>query len=111
MYAAGVDGSGNGNTAAPQFNIVYDTAGPSVGITSGLSSPTSTSPIPITITFSEVVTGFAVGDIVVGNGSAGGFAGSGTTYTANITAEDPLEKVQSLRFTAAFVRVKDEDED
>ena len=42
-------------------------------------------PIPITITFSEAVTGFDVSDITVGNGSAGNFSGSGTTYTADIT--------------------------
>ncbi len=86
--AAGVaiDGSSNGNTAAPQFSIVFDNTGPSVAITSVLSpGPTSTSPIPITIIFSEAVTGFVSTDIVAGNGTVSGFAGSGTTYTANIT--------------------------
>jgi hypothetical protein len=39
----------------------------------------------VTFTFSETVTGFAVGDITVGNGTAGNFAGSGKTYTADIT--------------------------
>ncbi|MEZ4705112.1 MAG: Ig-like domain-containing protein [Bdellovibrionota bacterium] len=79
------DAAGNGNAAATQFSIVYDSAAPTVAITSSASSPTNTSPIPITITFSEPVTGFAVGDLVVGNGTASGFAGSGATYTANIT--------------------------
>lgn len=38
-----------------------------------------------TFTFSESVSDFVVGDISVTNGSAGSFAGSGTTYTATIT--------------------------
>ena len=86
--AAGVanDGGGNGNTAAPQFSIVFDNTGPSVAITSALSpGPTNTSPIPITITFSEAVTNFIQSDITAGNGTVSGFAGSGTTYTANVT--------------------------
>jgi len=39
----------------------------------------------ITITFSESVTGFTINDLTVGNGTAGSFSGSGTTYTAMIT--------------------------
>ena len=56
-----------------------------MAITSSESSPTNTSPIPITITFSEPVTGFALGDITVGNGTAGSFSGTGATYSASIT--------------------------
>ncbi|MCH8069291.1 MAG: hypothetical protein IID16_08525, partial [Candidatus Marinimicrobia bacterium] len=48
-------------------------------------SPTNTSPIPITVTFSESVTGFVEGDITVGNGSVSNFTGSGTTYTFYVT--------------------------
>ncbi len=85
--AAGVatDAAGNGNTAATQFSIDFDNAGPSVSVTTTANNPTNVSPIPITITFSKSVTGFVVGDISVTNGTAGSFSGSGTTYTANIT--------------------------
>ena len=39
-----------------------------------------------TIQFSEDVTGFVVGDITVGNGTAGNFVAiDGDTYTADIT--------------------------
>jgi len=62
-----------------------DATYPSTTITTGASSPTNSSPFSVTITFSESVTGFVVGDIDVTNGSAGNFAGSGTTYTADIT--------------------------
>ncbi len=50
------------------------------------TSPTNTSPIPVTTTFSQEVTGFAVGDVTVGNGTAGNFvAVSGTVYTIDVT--------------------------
>lgn len=56
-----------------------------VVITSSASTITASSPFAITITFSRAVTGFAIGDLTVGNGAAGNFAGSGAVYTANIT--------------------------
>lgn len=57
---------------------------PGVTITSAASDPVSGA-FPITVTFDEAVTGFALGDLSVGNGAASNFAGSGTTYTADIT--------------------------
>lgn len=62
-----------------------DTTRPTVVITSTETSPSSINPIPITITFSESVTGFVVGDITVAGCTLSGFAGSGTTYTVNAT--------------------------
>ena len=61
-----------------------DGTSPTVSISSIASDPTNTSPIPVTITFSESVTEFAVGDLTLGNGTASNFSGSGTTYTADI---------------------------
>jgi hypothetical protein len=79
------DAATNGNTSATNLTRVFDNVVPTVVITSSASDPTGVSPIPVTITFSESVTGFVVSDITVTNGTAGTFAGSGTTYTANIT--------------------------
>ncbi|RAJ11210.1 Ig-like domain-containing protein, partial [Arenibacter echinorum] len=76
---------GAGNTAAAQATTLFDNIQPSVVISSAVGSPTNTNPIPITITFSEAVTGFVLGDIGVTNGTAGNFGGTGTTYTADIT--------------------------
>lgn len=64
---------------------IVDTTSPTVTITCSQSSPSATTPLNFTFTFSETVTGFTVGDITVGNGSAGNFAGSGAVYTADIT--------------------------
>jgi len=79
------DGAGNPNAAAPQFSIAYDTTAPTVVITSTATDPTNVSPIPMTATFSEDVIGFELGDITVGNGTAGNFAGSGSVYTFDVT--------------------------
>jgi len=62
-----------------------DTTKPSVNITSSSTSPTKNNPVQVTFTFDEVVTGFDVGDVTVTNGNKGNFAGSGTTYTMDIT--------------------------
>ena len=80
------DTAGNPNTAATQFTIVSDTGAPSVTLSTTATSPTSLSPIPFTATFSEDVTGFALGDITVTNGTAGNFvAVDGHTYTFDVT--------------------------
>ncbi len=62
-----------------------DTTAPTLTITSTTTDPTNVSPIPVTFTFSEAVTGFDLSDITVVNGTAGNFAGSGSVYTASIT--------------------------
>jgi|GEM_PF-6169177 len=84
--ASGVaqDAASNTNTAATQFSITNDETKPSVTITSASTSPTSEA-FNVTITFSESVTGFVIGDLSVTNGTASNFAGFGTTYTATIT--------------------------
>jgi hypothetical protein len=62
-----------------------DTTAPTVEITCTQSSPSATTPLNMTFTFSEVVTGFEIGDITVGNGTAGNFAGTGAVYTCDVT--------------------------
>ena len=80
-----LDAASNGNTASNTLTRTYDNTQPTVAITSSAAEPTNISPIPVTITFSESVTGFVLSDISVTNGTAANFNGSGTTYTANIT--------------------------
>ena len=46
------------------------------------------SPVSLTATFSRPVSGFAIDDIIVGNGAAGNFAGSGAIYTFDVTPDD-----------------------
>ncbi|MEQ9491967.1 MAG: Ig-like domain-containing protein, partial [Algiphilus sp.] len=80
------DAAGNNNTAATTATTVYDTTAPTVDIQGEPVAVNSTTAYTVTLEFSEDVTGFALGDIVVGNGSAGSFvAVDGNTYTAQIT--------------------------
>ncbi|MCC6458270.1 MAG: hypothetical protein IT328_25175 [Caldilineaceae bacterium] len=91
--AAGVaqDAAGNDNTAAPQFSRTFDASvpdstPPSVSMSSSAPDPTNVSPIPVTVQFSENVTGFAAGDLSVSNGTVGNFAAvDGDTYTFDLT--------------------------
>jgi hypothetical protein len=83
------DASGNGNSAASQFNWTYDSTGPTMTITAaegsdGFTSNNST--LSLTFTSSEATSNFAVGDITVSNGSLGTLtAVSSTVYTATFT--------------------------
>jgi hypothetical protein len=84
--AAGVaqDAAGNPNIAATQLSRTYDSTGPSVAFSSAAPDPTNVSPIPVTVTFSENVTGFTAADITSGNGTVANFAGSGSVYTFDL---------------------------
>jgi len=57
---------------------------PKVSITTTASSPTSLSPIPVIITFNHSVAGFDVSKLIIGNGTASNFTGSGSTYNVDI---------------------------
>ena len=83
------DGASNAlsNTAPTGTNdnsYVVDNTAPTVTI-SGVPA-TSDAPFTATFTFSEAVTGFAVGDITLGNATASSFTATSTTvYTALVT--------------------------
>ncbi len=78
------DLANNDNTASNTITLENDETAPTVTITSTASDPTAGA-FDITMTFPEAVTGFDITDLVIGNGVAGNFAGSGTSYTATIT--------------------------
>jgi hypothetical protein len=63
-----------------------DTTRPTVAITCAQTSPTGTAVLNFTFTLSEASTDFVIGDIDVSNGTADNFAGSGTSYTCDVTA-------------------------
>ena len=80
------DDAGNSNTiSASTSNIQIDTIAPTATI-SGLPSRAENDPFPLTITFSEGVSGFAKADLTVtGQATATAVSGSGSDYTATIT--------------------------
>jgi hypothetical protein len=73
-----------GEPATDQTYVLDNTA-PTVAMSSAAANPTNGSPIAITVTFSENVTGFTSGDITPGNGTVSGFAGSGASYSFDLT--------------------------
>jgi hypothetical protein len=83
--SASVDVSTNANDpSAALTGTGGDTTPPTVSLTSAAPEPTDTSPIPVTVTFSESVTGFVAGDVSVTNGSVANLAGSGADYTFDL---------------------------
>lgn len=61
-----------------------DSTSPAAVIASDATSPTNASPILFTVDFGEAVTGFTIDDVVVSNGTAGNFAGSGASYSFDV---------------------------
>ncbi|HAR42041.1 MAG TPA: hypothetical protein DCS07_05335, partial [Bdellovibrionales bacterium] len=84
LYAVAFDSLSNASACTSMSAYTHDNTAPTVTITTSASSPTALSPIPVTVTFSEVVTGFGSGGVTVTNGSVGSFLGSGATYTFDL---------------------------
>ena len=59
----------NGNTESNLLSIIYDTGTPTVTLVPDNGSPTNVHPVPVTIAFSEEVTGFEISDITITNGT------------------------------------------
>jgi hypothetical protein len=75
----------NLNSASNVVTLTYDSVQPIVTLSSSASPSTNTSPIPVSIVFSEPVQNLSIEDISVVNGVAGNLSGSGATYSVDIT--------------------------
>ncbi len=80
--AAGVaaDAAGNGNAVA-SFTRTYDTVRPSALLTSAAPDPTNANQIPVSVAFSESVTGFTSDDVSATGATVSDLSGTGSTYT------------------------------
>ncbi len=86
---AAVNSAGTGSYAQTSSSItpqLSDTTPPAVTLSSSSSSSTN-SAIPVTVTFTESVTGFDASDVTVTNGSAGIVSGSGSSYSFTVTPD------------------------
>ena len=73
---AATDAAGNPCTASAPFERMFvDTIPPSVEMTSSAPNPTSVSPIPVTVTFSEEVMAFAPSGVSAHNATVADFTG------------------------------------
>lgn len=89
------DHVGNQNTSAILSRTIDRTA-PTCEITKNIGDKTNASSITYTFTFSEDVTGFDVSDILIENGIAGAFSGSGRNYTLVVNNTDSYEQKVSI---------------
>jgi hypothetical protein len=71
-------------TFAGAHEIVIDTLAPTVMITSVAPELTNGLPIPVTVIFSEDVSGFVIGDVTITNGVGGVVTGGWKVYTFNV---------------------------
>ena len=82
--AAAVDPAGN-TTAAVSRSVAVDRTAPTATVTRDTNDdPTSAADATLTITWSETVSGFVVGDLLLENATASNFALVGTTATVRI---------------------------
>ncbi|SIT93566.1 gliding motility-associated C-terminal domain-containing protein [Pontibacter indicus] len=79
------DNAGNGNTASNTLRLQYDKTRPAVTLATTAPALTNAA-IPVTITFSEPVTGFALADFTITNGTAADLTKvSETKYSVLVT--------------------------
>lgn len=82
--------------------VTLDSTAPTVSIDGAPASFSTLAPFGVTFQFSEAVSGFTVGDIVISGGAAGAFtAVDGDTYTANLTPNGASDLVVSVAAGAA----------
>lgn len=65
-------------------SVTYDVTPPTAILATTAQDPTNKT-IPVTVTFSEPVSGFTASDLTVTNGAVANFAGSGAAFTFDLT--------------------------
>ncbi len=79
------DDAGNGNSAATQLSIIFDSTAPTAVITTTVNDPTNSNPIPVTVTFSEEMTGIEEADLTADGATISDFAtADNTVFTLNL---------------------------
>ena len=98
-----MDADGNGNPAALQVRVPFDTAHPTVEITHSGGASANAAFIA-TVTFSEPVAGFSLADVSVSPGESSDLRGSGTTYRMTITPPDNMTGDLTINVAAGGAR-------
>ncbi len=75
------------NLASNTLSVEYDSIPPAATLSSGASDPTSSSPIPVTVSFDEPIISFGLSDFSVTNGSVSNLTvvTPGEEYTVSLT--------------------------
>ena len=84
--AVAQDAVPNLNRASNILALSYDSVAPTVALSSSITSPTNVSPIPVTMTFSEPVSGMGLGSFSLTNGTVANLStDDDTTFTFDLT--------------------------
>lgn len=109
VYLVTVTATDNGSPALSSSQSLtitvtdVDEIAPTTTIRSTASSnPTNIAPIPVIVSFSEIVSGFSATNVVIGNGTLSNFAGSGTTFTFDVTPKVQGAVTVDVPVNAAF---------
>jgi hypothetical protein len=102
LYA---DAAGNSGGAGSTPTLTFDTAAPTLAITSNVETLLSGGTATITFTFSEAPSGFSSSDITTSGGALSGLAVSANTavYTATFTADG----TEAISISAAIGAIAD----
>lgn len=95
------DVNGNGNEASNILTGTADLLAPGLNISGLPGSIVDATPIAVTFAFSEDVTGFDLGDIVVSGGSIANLQGGPAVYTATVTPSGVADLTVSVGSGAA----------
>jgi fimbrial isopeptide formation D2 family protein/uncharacterized repeat protein (TIGR01451 family) len=90
-YGLPLGGAGTGNgglTGGAEQTYQIDRAAPTVVLATAASDPTNANPIPVTVTFSEPVTGLSLNELTLTNATAHNLAGSGASYSFDLVPSD-----------------------
>ncbi len=99
------DGFGNmGPASTVSATAVWDVTIPTVAIGGVPAKINSTAALNATLVFSEAVTGFVAGDVMVTGGMKGALSGIGTTYTMTVTPNGSQDVVVTVQANAALDR-------
>jgi hypothetical protein len=85
------DSAGTGNLASPPATVIYHATPPAAALAFDASVPVTVASFPLTISFSEPVTGFTVSALTIANGTASAYTAiDASNYSATITPLQPV---------------------
>ena len=103
LIVRAMDIAGNLSIPSSSYAVVVDTTAPTFTLSSTLSSPTNQSPIPISVVFTEEITGFNSDDITVTNATKENFTSSDNiTYTMDLVPTAQGDITVSIPVNAAY---------
>lgn len=86
-----VGGSDPKKTKSGSVSVAVDTTSPTVQLTTAVVSPTPLTSLPMTVTFSEAISGLTIGDfsVIGGGASIVSLSGSGAVYQIEVVPTTP----------------------